>query len=289
METDPDLLLLPEPSIDGSESGHGSSPAGVPVFSGDLLELLVSSAIDTVSLQFTLREVDEALNIMVESHFSAGFDFEVEGVIGVGSEVAYVHGRDDLTGVDIIQRLDITYPRGTRVARHAEVAVDAQGGQPAFPDFSYHVIGHNWTTPSQRQRINAPRHTTLMSQDIGEIRSIAPDPHGRFVMVLSQQGVLYRLTNERGGQLLPVSDSAEVPELVHMHNGYPHWHPDLGRVFLFEKQMTESTRILVIDYDNDGVMDTVVPLDVASFDLLGYLDVFLTNGSFDMVFSSYDD
>lgn len=211
---------------------------------------------------------------------SFSFDFEVAGIESVGTDKLYVYGRDEAAGEDVIVRLDLRTPLGGRLASHVESTVPIGQPVPSEPDFTSAIVGDTWIEPSQRRRPQAPSRTTILRQDLGGIQNVVPDPHGRFLIVHSVADDLLQVTNKARGAVTLLENSGSIPALGKVDYLSAVWHPDFGRAYFGRGMAYDSDKLLVIDYNNDGVLDNSVEITDAQYQLLGFDAFFDYEGSF---------
>jgi len=122
--------------------------------------------------------------------------------------------------------------------------------------------------------------TIFQGDEMGSIASIAPDPQGRFVLVLGYESrSVYKLTIGLGGPPQVVHDVASIPELALAKSMVRSDHPVEGPNLLYEEPKRswhvwtygeDPTTILLGDEDDNGTIDSIEVLDRAAFEAAGY-------------------
>lgn len=170
-------------------------------------------------------------------------------------------------GATVIERWILTPPDGTPVIRRP-IAPSAIG--VPFPGDSANfetVQGGAWLPHDQRvgplkdRRILIENHTSS-----APCRVIAADPDGRFLVVLDSVG--FRRVSLSDGTSHTIADFATLPPTASLINtlSFRH-HAHLGRVLIARTRGYQSGvdfRLLLIDYDNDGIVDSIEPHNYGS-------------------------
>jgi len=140
-------------------------------------------------------------------------------------------------------------------------------------------VGGGYVPLAQRRFPGVSRQEILRTSQYGHIRSIEPDPQGRFVLFLThEQHVLYRKPLPTGDVVVELAVATE-PYLAQMQQVIIQRHVTQGAMI----HLSPASRwhaspgavrdsMLMIDSTNDGVFETRLRLTDAQWESAGYQD-----------------
>ena len=197
-----------------------------------------------------------------------------------GGEYVYVAGLQTSDCTDVIEEWRFSPADGAFTFRASASPTTSPPippvGTPA-PPLTLHPEpnGGTFVAPSERGHLSAPRRTVLYTgTSLGHIRSMEVDPQGRFLLIQSHgDSGIYQLDLLEEPPLTPqmLFSAAAIPELLTTTTLATYDNPAVGgRFFLlmqtdaFGDLMLDSHRVLIEDYDNDGVLGPAQVFDPAA-------------------------
>lgn len=136
------------------------------------------------------------------------------------------------------------------------------------------VVVEEWQIqPESNETASAPpemaRTELYRGSALQAAHDMRADPDGRFLLFLSANGELKRLSLTPPRVLSVEAIVSNDAKLANMRLMYPAQHATLGRCWVLEDAIVER-RIVMIDTDNDAVFDQYHTLDAASWAGMGF-------------------
>jgi hypothetical protein len=151
--------------------------------------------------------------------------------------------------------------------------------------FNYPAPGGSYVPLSQRSLPTVSRSVLFSGTSLGHIQSVAADPSGRFVLVLTWEShTIHQISTPIGappGAPQAVVLSSSVTQLTAMGTLYCRHHITLGRQYHVVRGMRwqavsnapgEVVGVVLPDANDDAVLETPFVVDTAAWELNGFND-----------------
>lgn len=201
--------------------------------------------------------------------FSTAYDISSDitsTAVRIGCDDIFVSGVDDQNN-DVITRLQFTPPAGRWQLRPTGGSAPPLAIGNSMPNLvlTASVVGGAFTQPPLRY--SSPRRETVYrGTELRYIRSMAADPEGRFLLILTSKGELRKLDLLADPPALvpgAVYSIVDDPDMDHVSFVAIWQHATEGRKWVVgnRKQIVQAVGFAFTDSDNDGNHDSETKYD----------------------------
>lgn len=273
------LALLASTSAGQGQSETVPVPAPVPfpehlkafdqvesVLSADLIQVV---EFDQGGSSFTVnwRERPPGSSVFSnwrENSFEVSITFRITDVtVREGGNEIYVAGIWD-DGRGVIKRFNFVPRAGGILVRGLPTTVEPRGTPMAKHSAEQILNDGTWLEPTQAS-YGVPTRAQVLGDVVGVPRSIAVDPAGRYLIILTEaSSELYLLDLMAAPMVLELLGNATtLPELAQVTNVYIRTLESGGHavllhdIFVMIADRPNDPRIALIDSDNNGVFESI--------------------------------
>ena len=215
------------------------------------------------------NEYDPGPGEWLEARLQESTTFDVTAVDGRLANDFWVCGVAT-NGDDVIEHWTLEVPVGGWIAKRP-VSTIPLGTPAATPETAIVLRGSDFLPFAQRpQAPHIARRELYRGDLLGGVLSVEADPDGRYLMLLTEAKEVYQLPIHVGASPLLLYDTSDTSTLANAHHIDARDHASLGRVYSIVPLAFKpsSLRILLIDDENDGVIDSLLELPGDQVDAL---------------------